>query len=128
MPKTVAVFLLLLLLSPLTALSSSFRTTDYECSHIDPKRDGIKCAVKNMGESYGETLQIMILIRYNSPKEMQDRVKYMLGTTIHNFLAEGGTWIKIRRVSKKGFEEERTCSRIKGTTRENCGDWLPVSN
>ncbi|MCK9389863.1 MAG: hypothetical protein M0Q22_15920, partial [Sulfuritalea sp.] len=118
--------LFLLLLAPLQTPASSFKTTDYECAQMKPVRDGIKCAVKDLGESYGETLLIFIHAKHTAPKALRDRADYLVGVTIHNFLADGGTWIKIRRYSKTGIEEERTCSRIKGTAKENCGDWMPI--
>lgn len=109
-----------------SANAGQFSITEYECGQMDEKRDGVKCAVRDI-DGMGNTLLIRVTRRQASdPPERHDRVKYLVATTIHNFIASGGIWIRMRSTDKNGRVLERTCSKVKHGYSEHCGEWYPV--
>jgi hypothetical protein len=120
-------FVMLVLSVAASANAGQFSITEHECGQMNEKRDGVKCAVRDI-DGMGYTLLIRVTRRQaNDPPERHNRVKYMVATTIHNFLASGGIWIKMRSTDKNGRLLERVCSKIKHGNREQCGEWFPVN-
>lgn len=107
------------------ALAGRFDTSAYECEQISSKDYGVKCAVKYI-DGMGQTLLIRVHRKATDPEERGKRIKYIIGYTIHNFLASGGTFIMMRTTNREGRILERSCSRIKGRDTESCHDWHPV--
>lgn len=90
---------------------------------MDPKRDGIRCAVINLGDGMGQTLFIRVHTTADAPEDLRKRTSYMIGRTIHNFLAVGGIYIQQRARLKDGSLRERACARVKRKNFEHCNDW-----
>ncbi len=109
------------------AYPSQFTATEQGCSQMDAERDGIKCAVRYI-DGLGDTLMIRVHGKAGDPQEKRDRTKQAISTTIHNFLASGGIWIKMRTTRMDGQLVERQCSKIKHGKREQCGEWYPVED
>ncbi len=107
-----------------TATAGRFSTTEYECSQMDKERDGMKCTVRY--DEYGGTLLMFIHRKRSDPEAQRARTKYVIGTTIHNFLASGGIYITQRVIAPDGRLVERICNKIKRGRGEHCREWYPV--
>lgn len=115
-----------LLMFPLCLHASPFSMTEYECAHMDVKRDGIKCMVSTEEGIY------RLLIRYHitkdSHKDLIDRAKYQTNVVIHSFIADGGQYYSIRRRDKKGIEFQKDCVNSPKYQHPICQDWQPIKD
>ncbi len=106
----------------LLAINTDFTAVQYECSQVDPAKDGIRCAVANI-DGMGATLLIRIHSRENSPAQVRARTKYMLRKVMDSFMYVGGTFIVQRVNLPTGQARDRTCSRSRRRVTEQCEDW-----
>lgn len=102
-----------------TVLADRFDSTSYECEQMDPKKDGIRCAVGFL-DAMGPTLFIRVHANGGLVEKYDKRTRYIVEKTHRTFFQDGGRVLIMRFKRQDGATLQQTCYNRRG--RPNCNE------
>lgn len=112
-------FCLIACLAPIAVHADRFDSTSYECEQMDPKKDGIRCAVGFL-DAMGPTLFIRVHANGGLVEKYDKRTRYIVEKTHRTFFQDGGRVLIMRFKRQDGATLQQTCYNRRG--RPNCNE------